>query len=110
MIKNNAAKSFNVLTLIGYNTSQYKLNDKLKTKLDILMEGVSKEGEIVVVGYSDMRGTDKYNLNLGLARANEVFTYLKEKGYNVVGIKSSGFNTIVSDNNDMNRRVELLIK
>lgn len=69
-------------TLFAYN--QYTLRNDGKEALDKLFEELknnnSKDGTVLVVGYTDRIGSDKYNDALSVKRANSVRSYLIAKG------------------------------
>lgn len=64
-------------------------------------------------GYTDLNGEDKYNLKLGMKRAEKVAKLLTENGVKVRYIRSRGYHEIISGNDKQqykNRRVEIIIK
>ncbi|CAM3074273.1 OmpA family protein [Streptobacillus felis] len=74
---------------------------------------ISKESEIIIVGYSDTRGTDKYNLQLSYKRAKAVSEYLLNKGFLNIIVKSNGYNMLIEESKGeqfKNLRVELIVK
>ncbi len=87
--------------------------DKLCTQLDHL-----KFSTLHIIGYTDQSGTDAYNEELSLKRAQSISTYLKSKMHNpdilykAEGRGSSNLVTSGLEANDrqMNRRVEIYIE
>ncbi len=74
------------------------------------------ETEILVMGHTDSKGSEDYNLNLSERRAASVRNYLESQGVAPLRIRSRGFGETVpvADNADefgraRNRRVELSI-
>ncbi len=66
--------------------------------------------KIEIIGYTDIKGSDKYNLKLGLLRASEVASFIlsKDNKLNLI-IKSKGFNEITNQEANYLRRVEIVI-
>jgi len=72
---------------------------------------------IVVEGHTDKVGTEKYNLDLSLRRANAVKDYLVKKGIDSSRIETKGFGWSVpaypyqgtEKENPLNRRIEVKI-
>lgn len=81
----------------------------------VLKENLTK-AKIVVAGYADSIGTEKYNKALSLRRAKAVRKYLSERcgvAFNRVIIKGYGENSPIASNESeagrvLNRRVEML--
>ena len=98
----------------GYITDKYILTETQREYLDSNID-IMKDKEVEVIGYTDTNGTDKYNLSLGIRRANEVKNYLESKGITNISVKSAGFNITLNQNNSVdskaeNRRVEIIVK
>ncbi|AVL43377.1 hypothetical protein CEP89_05970 [Streptobacillus moniliformis] len=113
-IEEKQNKKKEVYTIYGFNSNKFTLNKNQMAIIDALITNLENK-EIIVVGYTDTDGNDKYNLNLGLSRANSVKAYLESKGIKVLVSKSVGFNELIKDNNTMenkalNRRVEIIVK
>ncbi|MDR0676369.1 MAG: OmpA family protein [Elusimicrobiota bacterium] len=66
----------------GYNKS--KITKKDKEYLEKIVEWLNKNPDykVLVEGYTDSRGSVKYNLNLGGKRVNEVAEHLETRGIN----------------------------
>ncbi|WP_064607130.1 OmpA family protein [Streptobacillus moniliformis] len=113
-IEEKQNKEKEVYTIYGFNSNKFTLNKNQMAIIDALITNLENK-EIIVVGYTDTDGNDKYNLNLGLSRANSVKAYLESKGIKVLVSKSVGFNELIKDNNTienkaLNRRVEIIVK
>ncbi len=72
---------------------------------------------ILLTGYTDAIGTEEYNQELGLNRAQSVEDYFQNQGYDEedISLISRGENEPVADNSNpegraLNRRVEITIK
>ncbi|HEX9850553.1 OmpA family protein [Candidatus Deferrimicrobium sp.] len=88
------------------------------SELEKAVEFVKKypDSKVVVVGHTDSRGTDKYNMNLSQRRADAVKKYLVDKGNKTDRITAEGKGEAepIADNKTEkgrfeNRRVEVLI-
>ena len=100
--------------LTGYETNKYVLTDIQKEYLNLIVPKLLDK-EIEIIGYTDTVGSDKYNLDLGIRRAEFVKNYLESKGITNVSVKSAGFNITLNQNNSIdskakNRRVEIIVK
>ncbi|WP_064611276.1 OmpA family protein [Streptobacillus moniliformis] len=110
----NKNKVEDIYTIYGFNSNKFILNKKQIDVIDALVPNLQNR-EIIVIGYTDTDGNDKYNLELGLNRANSVKVYLENKGIKVNQIRTVGFNELITNNNtlenkSLNRRVELIVK
>lgn len=72
--------------------------------------------DILIVGHTDSQGTDSYNLDLSLRRANAARNYLVSQGVPAARIRTSGRGELepIADNDTdagraQNRRVEIAI-
>lgn len=113
-IKNKAETIMKVYTISKFEKNKYELTNEQKELIDTYLSDF-KDRNITVIGYADTDGSDKFNLNLGLERANFVKEYLELKGIKVEQIRSSGFNEIITNNKTneskaINRRVEIIIR
>lgn len=100
--------------LTGYETNKYVLTDIQKEYLNLIVPKLLDK-EIEIIGYTDTVGSDKYNLDLGIRRAEFVKNYLESKGIINISVKSAGFNITLNQNNSIdskakNRRVEIIVK
>lgn len=68
----------------NFNFNSAKLAKQAQSSLDILAEcfisGKAKDKRMALVGHTDPRGEDDYNLALGQRRADSVAKYLTKKG------------------------------
>lgn len=103
---------------ILFDFDKYEVKDSVKGSLDILAKALSENSDIKlkIDGYTDFIGSDQYNLNLSLKRAQAIKEYLIYKGviYNNISIEGYGKqNPIASNETDKgrakNRRVEFII-
>ncbi|SMC28870.1 Outer membrane protein OmpA [Andreprevotia lacus DSM 23236] len=78
------SKKFTLRTDVLFDFNKSTLKPQGKDALDKLYDEVKgmdpKEGQAVVVGYTDRLGSDKYNFDLGYRRAKAVADYLVTKG------------------------------
>lgn len=97
-----------------YDTDQYDATKHQQT-LNELIKGLTADQSIVIIGHTDSVGTDAYNQQLGLKRADEIRTQLIEAGVrNPITIKSLGESDPVAENGtaagrQQNRRVDILL-
>lgn len=104
---------------VSFETNSYTLTNEGKTKIDSLCSEISEAGivEIVIEGHTDNIGSESYNKQLSLQRANavkaEIHKYLDVP--NAI-IRTAGYGStkpIDSNNNPegryRNRRVEITI-
>jgi hypothetical protein len=83
----------------------------------LLLMKAETDLRIVVEGHTDKVGTEKYNLDLSLRRANAVKDYLVKKGIDSSRIETKGFGWSVpaypyqgtEKENPLNRRIEVKI-
>jgi len=99
---------FNKSTLRKESTAE------LQEIIDLLKQYPSITIEIA--GYTDNKGTDKYNLNLSTARAKSVVTYLQTHGIGIKRLNFKGYgsaNPVALNTTDegrqLNRRTEFKI-
>jgi len=99
------------------------LDSTAKASLDLILQKVqSKQANIVIIGHTDSKGTDSYNMNLSMQRAKASANYLIQKGWNKQQIKLTAIgeqqpvepNEIGNKDNPsgraLNRRVEIKIE
>jgi outer membrane protein OmpA-like peptidoglycan-associated protein len=106
----------NVGTIVfGINKADLDETSKLfLSELVMVVTTLYPDMQITVSGHTDATGTDEYNQQLSLRRANAVKAFLISKGISKQQIKVIGFgedNPIADNSTDigkaMNRRVEL---
>lgn len=83
------------------------LTQKEKAKLDELVRDVSAGLDVNLDGYTCDLGSASHNLSLSLRRAKEVASYLRGKNISVGNIEGKGKCCPVSENRQLNRRVEI---
>jgi len=105
-----------ILIRFNYNTNDFTEEgyNKLKDFADILT--MHPDTKILITGYTDSEGNQKYNIKLSEFRANIVSSFLLGKGVNPNQIEVKGLGSInpIESNNTawgrtMNRRVEIQI-
>lgn len=108
-----------VLNNLFFEFNKTNLIDDSFAELDNLIRFLSENSHtnIDIVGYTDDKGTDAYNINLSKERAEEVKKYLISKGIDANRLSTIGRgknNPIVEndteENRAKNRRVEFIIK
>lgn len=70
-------------TMVNFDFNKHKLSKEDKRKLDVLAEFIKYDPDIEVVlveGHTDSIALRRYNKILGMKRANEVKSYLTNKG------------------------------
>lgn len=106
-----------VLEGVNFDHDRAKLREDAFPILDKAAEGLKEWGDVKVEinGYTDSRGSAKYNLRLSQARAEAVRTYLIGKGISADRLTAKGYgeSNPVADNKTEegrfhNRRVELV--
>lgn len=103
---------------INFDFDSYKLRPESKSPLDevAVMMKAFPEMRIKIIGHTDDRGSDEYNLTLSQNRAKSVAKYLNSKGVAMDRMETEGFGEKYPiDTNDTeegcfnNRRVEIEI-
>jgi len=79
---------------VHFNNNNYKLDSEAKGKLDAL-DTSGDEVKLIVIGKTDTRSDEDYNMRLGLARANAVADYLNVED---ASISSVGKNEAIETN------------
>lgn len=98
--------------IIYFETDSYKLDEENKKILNKFYSDNLRKVKIEIYGYTDDTGTEDYNLNLSLKRAKQVRDYLVNKGmksYQIL-IFAKGEKEPISEDYNLNRRVELIVK
>ena len=103
----------------SYGSGQANLNDSAREKLENLIQQFKAENKnvyIEVQGHTDNLGSEEYNNNLGLERAEGVRRYLSENGIPLhrIATISYGETRPIADNKTKagraeNRRVVILV-
>jgi len=100
------------LNLADIKPESYDLLDEL-----VLIAKGCLDDKIVIKGYTDSDGSEKYNKNLSFKRANSVKNYLIEKNILASRLEAVGYGELnpIADNNtaegrQKNRRIEFNIK
>lgn len=104
---------------VQYGSGQANLNDSAREKLENLIQQLKAENKnvyIEVQGHTDNFGSEEYNNNLGLERAEGVRRYLSENGIPLhrIATISYGETRPIADNKTKagraeNRRVVILV-
>jgi outer membrane protein OmpA-like peptidoglycan-associated protein len=106
-----------VLGDVLFDTNEATLTADSVETLDKAAESLKEWGDVKVevAGYTDSRGTDEYNQNLSVRRADAVRTYLIGKGIAADRLTAKGYgesNPVADNDTDEgrseNRRVELV--
>ncbi|NOS91490.1 MAG: OmpA family protein [Cyclobacteriaceae bacterium] len=107
-----------ILENIFFETNQFELLGKSTTELDHLVNYLQEDPSIriEISGHTDNEGSDSYNQQLSLKRANSVGNYLRSKGIGQNRVVEKGYGSkkpLLSNdskaNRQKNRRIELLI-
>jgi outer membrane protein OmpA-like peptidoglycan-associated protein len=108
-----------ILNNLFFEYNKTDLIDDSFAELDNLIIFLKEniETKIDIIGYTDNRGNDSYNINLSKQRADEVKKYLISKGINETRLTTIGkgkanpiVNNDTEENRAKNRRVEFQIK
>ncbi len=105
---------------VKFGVSKAELSAEAKAALDAFAAKVKADNKgvyIEIQGHTDSQGSDKYNLDLGYRRANQVFQYLgRDQGLPLhrMNVISYGEFKPIADNNTaagraQNRRVTLVV-
>ena len=113
-----APKPASLDMLINFDLDSASLTPQAQQNLDEFAKALHSDkladARFVVEGYTDARGTEKYNLGLSERRAEAVTNFLFEKGVGQDKVSAVGMgeaNPRVPDPMDaQNRRVEMSIK
>jgi hypothetical protein len=107
-----------ILRNIFYETDQFQLKSTSYTELDKLVGFMNNNAvlRIEIEGHTDNQGTDSYNLDLSMKRAQAVYAYLLDHGISPsrLSFKGYGESMPVSSNETeegraLNRRTEIRI-
>lgn len=106
------------ITNINFDFDKYEIPDSSKVKLDLLAIYLNnhKNFKLSIIGFTDNKGSKKYNLQLSENRALAVMYYLTTKGVERTRLFYVGnsYDNPIADNSQeqgraLNRRVELTI-
>lgn len=116
MLTNNVAKTDSKV-IFYFDTDDDQLNDKYKTDIDTIVQYIESDpnGKFLIYGFTDSRGTDKYNQDLSVRRAQTVFQTLCDRGVSPTKLLFTGFgerglavkNAKTEEEHQKNRRVEI---
>ena len=100
-----------------FDTNKAVIKEKARGELNALAADITAATDVKqvnIIGHTDSKGSDAYNMDLSVRRANAVKSYLVKKGVNPESIVTSGKGeTSPVASNDtakgraMNRRVEI---
>lgn len=108
---------FNV-TNINFDFDSYQIPDTSKDELLALANYLRQHNNFKcdLYGYTDNRGSQKYNQRLSESRANNVMSFLVAKGVasGKIGIAGYNYENPIADNSEergraLNRRVEIIL-
>jgi outer membrane protein OmpA-like peptidoglycan-associated protein len=104
---------------VFFDTALWNIRPEANAVLDVVAQALRKESSAValfVAGHTDSRGSDEYNLDLSIKRANSVAESLLSRGVGSVKIWRVGFGKAVPlrpndspDDMALNRRVEFIL-
>lgn len=82
-----------VLKNVQFNFNEFVLLEQSLPELNKMVDIMKyhKHWKVVITGHTDDVGTDQYNIDLSLERANSVADYLIKNGVNPVRLKIQGF-------------------
>ncbi|MCL5992418.1 MAG: OmpA family protein [Bacteroidetes bacterium] len=105
-------ENLNDKILIYFDTDSYELNEESIKILNGIITAIPKNKIIKIFGYTDDTGSDDYNMILSMKRAKQVREYLVNKGLKTknILIHALGEKEPISEDNSLNRRVEILFK
>lgn len=113
---NNLVLSMPVEILFDFDSS--KVKEGVKESLNTLGKALAenKDIKLKIDGHTDYIGTEQYNLNLSLKRANSIKNYLVGRGVSANNISIEGYgkqNPVANNSTEAgrakNRRVEFII-
>ena len=116
MLTTNVAKTESKV-IFYFDSDDDRLSDKYADDLDAIVQYIKADpnGKFLIYGFTDERGTDKYNQNLSVRRAQSVFRALCEKGVPTSNLLFTGFGerglvikkAKTEEEHQKNRRVEI---
>jgi outer membrane protein OmpA-like peptidoglycan-associated protein len=111
-------KEVAVIRIVNFDFDKYNIKAVFKPELDMAAEFIKKypNPDITIDGYTDNKGSFKYNMKLSIKRAEAAKAALVKNGINGANIKTVGhsFNDPIADNKTKegrakNRRAEIHI-
>ncbi len=103
--------TFNSGLLFGFDSSELSANTT--TNLSNLAKTLNKyeDTDILIEGHTDSKGAEEYNMTLSKQRSESVANYLLGQGVKSSRITTKGYGELqlISDSDEMNRRVEVAI-
>ena len=97
-----------VLGTVHFQFDSSNLSRLEQSKLEKLSNEIPAEKPVHVTGFTCSIGSDEYNRKLSFRRAQAVATVLKAKGVNISTMEGSGKCCPVSQDKQLNRRVEII--
>jgi outer membrane protein OmpA-like peptidoglycan-associated protein len=92
--RNLAPQAKSVDLVIQFEFDSAKLKNESKPLLDSLASALKsdrlKDMPFIVEGHTDAKGTESYNQNLSLKRANSVVEYMVQQGVEIDRLKPQG--------------------
>jgi outer membrane protein OmpA-like peptidoglycan-associated protein len=96
-----------------FDFDSYALTSNTQNNLTGLAKTLNKypDTDILIEGHTDKSGTDEYNMKLSLSRANAVKNYLSAQQVTSSRIAAKGYGEtqLISESDQVNRRVEVAI-
>lgn len=116
MLTSNVAKTESKV-IFYFDSDDDQLNAKYSDDLDAIVQYIKSDAnaKFLIYGFTDERGTDKYNQNLSVRRAQSVFRALCDKGVPASNLLFTGFGerglvikkAKTEEEHQKNRRVEI---
>lgn len=108
--------SVNNLNTVYFDYGRSELKETAYPVIDKIAEEMkNNENSVIITGFTDDKGSEEFNIELSLKRANSVRNYLISKGINGnrLTVRAMGENEPVNDNSTdvnraLNRRLTLL--
>ena len=95
-----------------FSTDSYRIHAAGKQRLAQFFQG-SSATSFIIVGHTDSRASDAYNMRLSLNRANAVAAVAQQSGARIADVRGLGERVPAASNNTahgmaQNRRVEII--
>ena len=93
-----------------YQTDKFEVDERLSNFFDTLCLSI-KQNRFVIVGHTDSIGSEQYNINLSLKRANYCASLLAKKCSKTISTKGMGNSFPIEKlaHSSLNRRVEIYV-